>query len=213
MEKGRDMAKIDVIDLSGKKVESIELNDDVFATEVNGPLVWEAVRHHRAKKRAGTASTQGRGEVRGGGRKPWRQKGTGRARVGSIRTPLWKGGGVTHGPKPRDYGYRFPKKMRKGALRSILSHRMSDNRLKVLDNLTPEDMKTKAFLAKAKELGIENAVFVDARSNENLWRATSNIPTMLLLDHFALNPYDLLRYKNIVFSKAAIEQVNEALKP
>lgn len=207
------MAKIDVIDMNGKSVGSLDLSDDVFAAKVNGPLVWEAVRHHRARLRAGTASTKERGEVRGGGRKPWRQKGTGRARVGSIRTPIWKGGGTTHGPKPRSYNYRFPKKMRAGALRSILSHRLNDNRVKVLESLASGDMKTRAFYKKAKELGIDNAVFIDSRGNEGLARATKNVPTMLLIDHFALNPYDLLRYKNIVFSKEAIEQVNEALKP
>jgi len=207
------MAKVDVIDLTGKKVGSIELSDDIFAAKVNGPLVWEAVRHHRAKVRAGSAKVKERGEVSGGGRKPWRQKGTGRARVGSNRTPLWKGGGTTHGPRPRSYDYRFPKKMRAGALRSILSHRLGDSRLMVIENLQPEDMKTKAFMSTAKELGIENAVFIDTRANENLWKATKNAPTMTVLDHFALNPYDLLRYKNIVFSKEAIEKVNEALKP
>jgi large subunit ribosomal protein L4 len=207
------MAKIDVINLQGKKVGTIDVDDSIFATEVNKHLVWEAVRHHRARQRAGTASTKGRAEVRGGGRKPWRQKGTGRARVGSIRTPLWKGGGTVHGPKPRSYDYPMPKKMRKGALRSILSQRLQNDRLKVVDELNPPEPKTKAFVSTAQALGFDNALFVDSRDNEMLCRVTNNVPTMHVIDHYALNPYDLLRYKTIVFSKAAIETVNEALKP
>jgi large subunit ribosomal protein L4 len=206
------MAKIDVINLQGKKVGSVDLADEVFAGEVNKHLVWEAVRHHLARRRAGTAKTKTRGEVRGGGRKPWRQKGTGRARVGSIRNPLWKGGGTVHGPQPRSYDYALPKKMRRGALRSILSQRLATNRLRVIDEITPEEPKTKAFVALAKSLGMENAVFVDSRENALLLRVTNNVPSMHVLDHFALNPYDLLRFENIVFSKAAIESVNEALK-
>jgi large subunit ribosomal protein L4 len=207
------MAKIDVINLQGKKVGTIDLDDSIFAAEVNKHLVWEAVRHHRAKHRAGTASTKGRSEVHGGGRKPWRQKGTGRSRVGSIRTPLWKGGGTVHGPKPRSYDYPMPKKMRKGALRSILSQRLQNNRLKVVDELNPAEPKTKAFVTALRALGIDNAVLVDSRNNEMLCRVTNNVPTMHVIDHYALNPYDLLRYENIVFTKAAIETVNEALKP
>ena len=207
------MAKINVINLKGKKVGDVEVNDAVFSGEVNRHLVWEAVRHHLARMRAGTASTKTRGEVRGGGRKPWRQKGTGRARVGSIRTPLWKGGGTVHGPKPRSYDYPLPKKMRQGALRSILSDRMGNGRLHVVEELKPEDGKTKSWVQIAKELGVENALFVDSRENVILCRVTNNVPTMHVIDHYALNPYDLLRFKNIVFSKAAIESVNEALKP
>ena len=207
------MAKIDVINLKGKKVGSVDVNDAIFTTEVNRHLVWEAVRHHLAKMRAGTASTKTRAEVRGGGRKPWRQKGTGRARVGTIRTPLWKGGGTTHGPKPRSYDYPFPKKMRQGAIRSILSDRMGAGRVRVVEELKPEDAKTKSWVQIARELGVENALFVDSRENVILCRVTNNVPTMHVIDHYALNPYDLLRYKNIVFSKAAIESVNEALKP
>lgn len=207
------MAKIDVINLEGAKVGTVDVLDSVFKAEVKSHLVWEAIRHHLAKRRAGTANTKTRAEVRGGGRKPWRQKGTGRARVGSIRTPLWKGGGTAHGPKPRSYAYPFPKKMRKGALRSILSQRLAADRLRVVDDLTSAKGKTKAFVSDAHNLGIDNAVFIDSRQNENLCRVTSNVKSMYVLDHFALNPYDLLRYRTIVFSRTAIESVNEALKP
>lgn len=206
------MAKIDIINLEGAKVGTINVHDSVFKAEVKPHLVWEAVRHHLARRRAGTASTKTRAEVRGGGRKPWRQKGTGRARVGSIRTPIWKGGGTTHGPKPRSYDYPFPKKMRKGALRSILSQRLAADRLRVIDDLSSAQEKTKAFTANARSLGIDNAVFIDSRQNENLCKATRNVKSMQVLDHFALNPYDLLRHRTIVFSRAAIESVNEALK-
>ena len=207
------MAKIDVINLSGKKVGSVDVLDEIFAGEVKRHLVWEAIRHHLAKRRAGTASVKGRGAVRGSGRKPWRQKGTGRARVGSARNPLWRTGGVAHGPQPRSYDYAFPRKMRKGALRSILSQRLADKRIVVVDELKPEEPKTNVFFKTAQEIGIDNAVFVDARENTMLCRVTNNVPTMHVIDHFALNPYDLLRYKKIVFSKSAIESVNEALRP
>lgn len=207
------MAKIDVINLEGAKVGTVDVLDSVFKAEVKPHLVWEAVRHFLARRRAGTASTKTRGEVRGGGRKPWRQKGTGRARAGSSRNPLWKGGGTVHGPKPRSYDYPFPKKMRKGALRSILSQRLADDRLRVIDDLVSAQDKTKKFAKSAHSLGIDNAVFIDSRQNDNLCKVTSNIKSMHVLDHFALNPYDLLRYRTIVFSRAAIESVNEALKP
>lgn len=207
------MANIDVINLKGKKVGSVEVADAVFCAEVKNHLVWEAVRHHLARRRAGTACTKGRGDVRGGGRKPWRQKGTGRARVGSIRNPLWKGGGVAHGPKPRSYDYPFPKKMRQGALRSILSQRLASGRIRVLDELKPEEPKTKVFVEATRSIGIDNSIFIDSRDNELLIRVTNNVPTMGVLDHFALNPYDLLRFDNIVFSKEALEKVNEALRP
>jgi large subunit ribosomal protein L4 len=206
------MPKLDIINLEGKKVGDIELSDGVFSAEVNRDLVWEAVRHHQAKHRAGTASTKSRGEVRGGGRKPWRQKGTGRARVGSSRNPLWRGGGIAHGPKPRDYDYHFSKGKRMGALRSVLSNRLADGRLMVIDELKPAELKTKAFVATAQALNMENAIFVDSRDNDTLARVTGNVPSMHVLDHYALNPYDLLRYDKIVFSKAAIESVNERLK-
>ena len=207
------MPKIDVINIDGEKVGTVDLPDEVFAAPVRRHLVWEAVRHHLARKRAGTASTKSRGEVRGGGRKPWRQKGTGRARVGSIRNPLWRGGGAAHGPKPRSYDYRLPKKVRKGALCSILSQRLAGGRVRVIDTLETDNPKTKAFAAAAHKLGLDSAVFVDRRDNEGLWRATRNVNTMHVIDHFALNPYDLLRFRNIVFSRAAVESVGEALRP
>ncbi|HUX05847.1 MAG TPA: 50S ribosomal protein L4 [Acidobacteriota bacterium] len=207
------MPKIEVINLKGEKVGSVDLPDEVFSAPVMQHLVWESVRHHLARRRAGTASTKSRGEVSGGGRKPWRAKGTGRARVGSIRNPLWRGGGTAHGPKPRSYDYRLPKKVRRGALRSILSQRLASNRLRVVENLEPEEMKTRAFVETARKLGLESAVFVDRRENSKLCGATRNVPTMLVIDHFALNPYDLMRFENIVFSRAAVESVSEALKP
>jgi len=206
------MPKVEVINIKGEKVGSVDLPDEVFAAPVRRHLVWEAVRHHLARKRAGTASTKGRAEVRGGGRKPWRQKGTGRARTGSIRNPIWRGGGTTHGPKPRSYDYRLPKKVRRGALRSILSQRLAGDRLRVIEALEPEGFKTKEFVDSARKLGLESAVFVDRRDNEKLWRAVSNVPTMHVIDYFALNPYDLLRFKTIVFSRAAVESVGEALR-
>jgi large subunit ribosomal protein L4 len=207
------MPKVDVINLEGEKVGSIDLPDEVFSAPVKQHLVWEAVRHHLARKRAGTASVKRRGEVSGGGRKPWRQKGTGRARVGSSRTPLWRGGGKVHGPTPHSFDYRLPKKIRRGALCSILSQRLATDRLRVVEKLELEEMKTKAFVASTRKLGLKSAVFVDRRDNGQLMRATRNVPSMHVIDHFALNPYDLMRFENIVFSRAAVESVSEALKP
>jgi large subunit ribosomal protein L4 len=206
------MPTVDVINLKGEKVGSLSLPDDVFAAPVKRHLVWEAVRHHLARRRAGTACTKTRGEVRGGGRKPWRQKGTGRARAGSNRSPVWRKGGTTHGPKPRDYDYPLPRKVRKQAITSILSHRLAEDRVRVVDELAPESHKTKTFLEAARKLGIDNAVFVDSRNNEKLALATRNVRSMRVIDHFALNPYDLLRFRCIVFSRAAVENVSEALK-
>jgi large subunit ribosomal protein L4 len=206
------MPTVDVINLKGEKVGSLKLPDDVFAAPVKKHLVGEAVRHHLARRRAGTACTKTRSEVSGGGRKPWRQKGTGRARAGSNRTPIWRKGGTVHGPKPRDYDYPLPRRVRKQAITSILSHRLAENRVRVVDELTPESHKTKAFLETARRLGIDNAVFVDSRDNEKLTLATRNVRSMHVIDHFALNPYDLLRFRCIVFSRAAVENVSEAMK-
>jgi len=205
------MPTVDVINLEGERVGSARLPDTVFAAPVRQHLVWEAVRHYLARRRAGTASTKRRGEVSGGGRKPWRQKGTGRARVGSNRTPLWRGGGTTHGPKPRSYDYRLPRKVRVGAIRSILSQRLAAERVKVVEKLELGSHKTGEFVRAAGRLGVQNAVFVDRRDNVHLVRATRNVPTMQVLDHFALNPHDLLRFRNIVFSREAVESVSEAL--
>lgn len=207
------MPKVEVINLFGEKAGSVDLPGNVFSAPVNKHLVWEAVRHHLARRRAGTACTKDRSEVRGGGRKPWRQKGTGRARVGSRRTPIWRGGGVVHGPKPRSFDYPLPKKVRKRALCGILTQRLATGRIRVIDELALTSHKTKAFQETARRLGLENALFVDRRDNERLKLATRNVPTMHLLDHFALNPYDLLRFRNIVFSREAVEKVSEALKP
>jgi large subunit ribosomal protein L4 len=207
------MPKLEVINLKGEKVGSVDVPDEVFSCEVKQHLVWEAVRHYLARQRQGTASTKTRGEVRGGGKKPWRQKGTGRTQVGSSRTPLWRKGGVVHGPHPRDYDYPLPKKVRKGALRSILSQRLASDRLRVIDEFAIETPKTKSFVDNMRSLGIENAIIVDSRENELLCRVTNNVPGLSVLDHYALNPYDLLRYKHIIFSRAAIATVSEALKP
>lgn len=207
------MPKLEVINLKGDKVGTVDVPDEVFGCEVKQHLVWEAVRHYLARRRQGTASTKTRGEVSGGGKKPWRQKGTGRTQVGSSRTPLWRKGGVVHGPHPRDYDYPLPKKVRKGALRSILSQRLASDRLRVIDEFSIDTPKTKAFVASMRSLGIESAVIIDSRENELLCRVTNNVQGLSVLDHYALNPYDLLRHKHIVFSRAAIATVSEALKP
>lgn len=207
------MIELAVYNRQGEVVGHVEVDETLFGSEVRSRLLHQATLMYEAARRAGTASTRTRGQVAGSNAKPWRQKGTGRARVGSTRTPLWRGGGAVHGPRPRSYDYRLPRKVRLGALRAILSQRLACGRLRVVDELTPGSHKTRAFLDAATKLGLANAVFVDRRDNADLQRATGNVRTMHVLDHFALNPYDLLRFRNIVFSRAAVQSVSEALKP
>src|SRR5690349_6556582 len=164
--------KIDVVDLSGSKVGTVDLDDGVFGAEVKEHLLWEVVKMQRASKRAGTHSTKTQKDVRGGGKKPWRQKGTGRARQGSIRAAQWVGGGTVFGPHPRDYSYELPKKVKQGALRSALSLRAKENRLVVLRDFTLSEGKTKRVATVLKTLGAARALIVDARENELLSRAT-----------------------------------------
>ena len=203
-----------VYSLANQEVEEMELLDSVFGAPLNRHLVWEAVNHYLAKGRAGTASTKGRSDVAGSGRKLWKQKGTGRARVGSIRTPKWRGGGIVHGPKPRDFDYAFPKKKRRGALRSVLSDKLTNGALKIVENLDLEDHKTKNFLNTLRTL--ENggvALLVDSGENEKLLRASKNLPRVKCVAPQALNIHDLLKFDNVVISKEAVLQIQEVLKP
>lgn len=205
--------KAKVFSLSNKEVGEVDLLDEVFAAPVNKHLMWEAVNHYLAKARAGTASTKTRGEVAGSGRKLWKQKGTGRARVGDIRTPKWRGGGTVHGPKPRSFDYAFPKKKRRGALRSALSAKIADGSLKIVDNFELESHKTKAF--KAVIAGLEQSgklLVVDSNANTNLQRASNNLVEVKFVAPLALNIHDLLKYDRLVISKEAVLQVQEVLK-
>ncbi len=207
------MPTVDVINLENAKVGSLELAEEVFAAEVNQDLLYESVRHYMASKRAGLAATKTRHEVAGSGKKLWKQKGTGRARMGSIRSPLWRHGGTTHGPQPRDYSYRLNKKMILGALRSALSAKLRDGELRVVDAFTLADHKTKSFRAKLGNLNaVKTVLLVENVENRNLLLGSQNLPGVKLVTSKDVTAYDLLKYKDILMSKAAAEKLSEALK-
>jgi large subunit ribosomal protein L4 len=206
------MAKFDVKNTSGTSVGSIELDDAVFGAEVHEHLLWEVVKWQLAKRRAGTASTKRLGEVRGSGKKMWKQKGTGQARQGSKRAPHWVGGGSVFGPKPRSYEYNMPRKAKKLALRSALSLRASESKIVVVDNFDT-DGKTKSVAAALKALSTgAKALIIDAKQNANLVRGAKNLATSQWLAPEGLNVYDILRHETVVLTKAAVESITTALK-
>jgi large subunit ribosomal protein L4 len=206
------MAEIEVKNLANEVVGKLELSDEVFKAELNQPLIWEAVKHYNDSLRSGTASTKVRGEVSGSGKKLWRQKGTGRARVGSIRSPLWRHGGTVHGPKPRDYSYRFPRKKLHSALRSALSAKLSENSLAVIENLVPESSKTKYFQKILTNLGYTGKVLiVDSSRNQNLLRSSRNLPKVKLVPGTGVNIFDVVNSSTLLFSRESILQVQEVL--
>ena len=203
------MAKVDVLNIKGEKVEEINLNDDVFAIEPNEAVVHQVVVAQLANKRQGTQSTKTRSEVRGGGRKPWRQKGTGRARAGSIRSPLWKGGGVIFAPKPRDYSQKVNKKMRRLAMKSVLSSKVLDNELIVLDSLNFDAPKTKEMVEVLKNINANKALLVLANNDENVYKSARNIPDVATVTVDSLNVYDMLKYYQLVVTKEAAQKIEE----
>ncbi|HXW54616.1 MAG TPA: 50S ribosomal protein L4 [Candidatus Cybelea sp.] len=207
------MAVVDVRNLEGKKVGQLELADDVFAARVNPHLLHEAVRHYLAGRRAGTHKTKQKSEVSGSGKKLWRQKGTGRARIGSIRSPLWRHGGTVHGPVPRSYGYSLPKKMILGALRSALSAKLADEKLTVVDAWELETHKTKAFRAALDKLDGDSRtiLLVEDGGNVNLERASRNIDGVSLVRATGLEAYDLLRHDRLMLSREAAVRLSRAL--
>ncbi len=207
------MAKIDVFNLSGEKTGSLELADEVFGA-VNQDLLWEAVRHYRAAQRAGTHATKNRKLVSGSGKKLWRQKGTGRARVGSIRSPLWRHGGTVHGPQPRSYDYDFPRKKLLGALRSALASKLADGKLMVVENFDLPEIKANAFRKSLNALKVEStALLVDgARENRNLELSSRNLDGVELVRGNEVHPFHLLRYERAIFSRPALEKLQESLK-
>jgi large subunit ribosomal protein L4 len=207
------MANIDVINLEGKKVGTLELADEVFGG-INEDLLWEAVKHYRAAQRAGTHATKNKKLVSGAGKKLWKQKGTGRARVGSIRSPLWRHGGTVHGPQPRSYDYQFPKKKLLGALRSALASKLSDGKLMVVEGFELDAVKTSALRKTLGKLGIaKTALLVDgAKENRNLALSSRNIPGVELVAGSQVHPYHLLRYETAIFSRPALEKLQDSLK-
>ena len=213
--KNKAMANIDIRNLNGETTGSFELADEVFAGEVNEALLWEAVKHYRAALRQGTHATKNKKLVSGSGKKLWKQKGTGRARVGSVRSPLWRHGGTVHGPQPRSYEYAFPRKKLFGALRSALASKLADGKLTVVENFETAEAKTKLFRqaldrfeAKRTALLVESS----QQLNEKVYLGTRNLAGVELVLSSEVHPYDLLRYEHAIFSKAAIEALQETLK-
>jgi large subunit ribosomal protein L4 len=206
------MPSVDIVDLNNATVGSIELSDAVFGAEVNEALLYEAVRQYTAARRSGTAATKTRHEVSGSGKKLWKQKGTGRARIGSIRSPLWRHGGTVHGPQPRSYDYKLPRKMVLGALRSALSAKLRDGELRVVRTFELTDHKTKSMLKALGTLQAKKTVLlVESGENTNLTRASRNLPGVKLLPTKDVNVYDLLRHQEVLLSETAARKLSEAL--
>ncbi len=210
------MANVDVLNLNGEKVGSMELSDAIFGPDqVNEALLWEAVKHYRAALRQGTHATKNRKLVAGSGKKLWKQKGTGRARVGSVRSPLWRHGGTVHGPQPRSYEYPFPRKKLLGALRSALAAKLADGKLTVVDSFEIKEAKTKLFYNALNKLGVTRTVLL-VENGETLTQAlvlgARNLQGVELMLNNEVHPYDLLRYERAIFSRPAIEQLAEALQ-
>jgi large subunit ribosomal protein L4 len=199
--------KIDVVSMEGKKVGELELADSVFGTKVKDYLLWEVVKAQQAAKRAGTHATKTRMHVRGGGKKPYKQKGTGNARQGSTRAPHFVGGGKVFGPHPRDYEYTVPKKVKRAALASALSLRASENKLVVVDKLTFDKPQTKRLAGMLKTLGLKSALLVDGRQNANLTKSGKNLPQSKTLAPEGLNVFDILNHPALVIAKDAVKAV------
>ena len=198
---------IEVLDRNGSKVSEIALKDEIFGGEVKEHLFYEVVKMQRANKRAGTASTKTKGNVSGGGIKPWKQKGTGRARSGSTRSPIWRHGGTVFGPHPRDYSYKLPKKVMKDALRNALALRLQEGKLKVIDAIELSEPRTKAALELLKRHNLENALIVIESENRNLELAVRNLKDFQVQRTGGLNVYDILNYDSLVMTRSALEKV------
>jgi len=205
------MAVTEVYNTDNKKVGEVELNDALFGLEVKKHILHDVVKMQLANRRAGTASTKTRTEVRGGGKKPYRQKGTGRARAGTNRSPLWRGGGVIFGPKPRDYSYKLPKKVRKLGLRMALSTRFSENNMLVLEGFDLADIKTKRFVEVMKKLNIENGLIVIPERNENLEKSSRNVQGYKVIQSDGLNVYDILLHRRLVLLQPCLGQLEKRL--
>ncbi|MBU5343757.1 MAG: 50S ribosomal protein L4 [Caldibacillus thermoamylovorans] len=206
------MPKVTVYNQAGSQVGEIELNDSVFGIEPNKHVMSEVIISLRASQRQGTAKVKNRSEVRGGGRKPWRQKGTGRARQGSIRAPQWRGGGTVFGPVPRSYAYKLPKKVRRLALKSALSTKVQENNIVILDQLTFEAPKTKDFVTVLKNLSVDTkALIVTSDTNENAVLSARNIPGVKVVSSNAVNVLDIIGHEKLIMTEEAARKVEEVL--
>jgi large subunit ribosomal protein L4 len=205
------MAVTEVFNTDNKKVGEVELNDALFGLEVKQYILHDVVKMQLANRRAGTASTKTRSEVRGGGAKPWRQKGTGRARAGTRNSPLWRGGGTIFGPKPKDYSYKLPKKVRKLGLRMALSTRFSESNMMVLDGFDLDEIKTKKFQEVMKKLNIDNGLIVVPERNENLEKSSRNVQGFKVISSEGLNVYDVLLHHRLVLLQSCLDQLEKRL--
>ena len=206
------MLKIKVKNLQCHDVSEMELPEEVFDYPLKEHLIYEAVKNFRANQRQGTAATKTRGKVAGSGRKLWRQKGTGRARIGSIRSPLWRGGGTVFGPQPRDYSYKMPRKAKRNALKSVLSDKMRHDRIVVVEDIALESAKTRDTLSILKNFQFDKLLIVDKKENSRLILSTRNIPFIKTIDYREMNVYESLKYNYIMFSVEAVNQLVEVLK-
>src|SRR6266496_1540053 len=213
------MPTVKVRNLKNEEIGEVELSEAVFGVPLNQPLIYSAVKCYMANGRQGTSATKTRGNVSGSGRKLWKQKGTGRARIASLRSPLWKGGGNVHGPQPRDWSYQMPKKMRRGALRSALSERLREGNLIVIDEFGFKNPKTSEFLGAMGTLGLVDkktrtkTLIVDSLDNANLVLSSRNVQKTKVTNSFGLNIYDIIYHEKLLISKAAIDELNNLLDP
>jgi len=213
--------ELEVVDLENEPAGAVEVDDEIFDAPLREHLFWEVVKWQQAKRRSGTHSSKGRSEVRGGGKKPWAQKGTGRARHGSIRSPLWVGGGVSHGPDPKDYGYTISKKKRRAALRSAISVRRQEGNVRVVESLELPEIKTKRAVEALERLDASEALVVDTagrdeetgevQHNETLRLSVRNLPDVKYLAAEGLNVEDVLNHEVLVLSRDAVDQLQEGL--
>ena len=206
------MLKVKVKNIQSDEVSEMDLPEEIFDYPLKEHLIYEAVKNYRANQRQGTACTKTRGKVSGSGRKPWRQKGTGRARVGSIRSPLWRSGGTAFGPQPKDYSYRMPRKARRNALKSVLSDKMRNDRVVVIDEITVNSNRTKDALLVLKNFNFDKLLIVDKKENSKLILSTRNLPYIKTIDFSEINVYDSLKFNYIMFSVDAVKQLVEVLK-
>jgi len=213
------MPTVKVRNLKNKEVGDVELLDAIFGVELNEALIHSAVMNYQANGRQGTSATKTRGNVSGSGRKLWKQKGTGRARIASLRSPLWKGGGNVHGPQPRDWSYQMPKKMRRGALRSALSERLREGNLIIIDEFGFKNHKTSEFLGALGTLGLTDkkattkTLIIDSLDNANLILSSRNVKKAKVTNSFGLNIYDIIYHEKLLISKAALEELSALLDP
>ena len=213
------MPTVKVRNLKNKEVGDVELLDAIFGVELNEALIHSAVMNYQANGRQGTSATKTRGNVSGSGRKLWKQKGTGRARIASLRSPLWKGGGNVHGPQPRDWSYQMPKKMRRGALRSALSERLREGNLIIIDEFGFANPKTSEFLGALGTLGLTDkkattkTLIIDSLDNANLILSSRNVKKAKVTNSFGLNIYDIIYHEKLLISKAALEELSALLDP